>query len=150
MAAYRVPLSGTSTSLSRYHRALRREVDAQRRLKSPIEQRKWEILDKAGLASQFAMQEPIEVEYTSRTGKLTRSTTKPDLRHVMLRVAIHCDGRDHSKQQVREIDALVIEALQQQGYFIVRPSGRQIMNEPGRCLARVQRAMESARRRPAA
>jgi hypothetical protein len=35
-------------------------------LKSPIEQRMWEILDEAGLASQFVMQEPIEVEYLSQ------------------------------------------------------------------------------------
>jgi very-short-patch-repair endonuclease len=147
---YRVPLSGAPTSLSRYHRVLQRELDAQRRVESPIEQRMWEILDEAGLASQFVMQQPVKVEYTSRTGQLTRGTTRPDLRHATLRVAIYCDGGDHSKPQVRETDALVIEALQRQGYFLVRPSGRQILNEPARCLARVQRAIESARRRPAA
>jgi very-short-patch-repair endonuclease len=150
VADYRLPLSGAPTSLSRYHRVLQREFDTQRRVESPIEQRMWEILDEAGLASQFVMQEPIQVEYTSRTGRLTRGTTRPDLRHATLRVAIYCDGGDHSKPQVRETDALVIEALQQQGYFLVRPSGRQILNEPARCLARVQRAIESARVRPAA
>jgi hypothetical protein len=30
---------------------------------------------------------------------------------------------------------MVVEALQQQGYFIVRPSGREILNEPAQCLA---------------
>jgi very-short-patch-repair endonuclease len=149
-ADYRVPLSDAPTSMSRYYRALRRELDAQRRVESPIEQRMWEILDEAGLSSQFVMQEPIEVEYTSRSGRLTRGKTTPDLRHATLRAAIYCDGGDHSKPDVREIDALVIEALQQQGYFIVRLSGRQILNEPGWCLARVLRAIESARRRPAA
>jgi len=129
---------------------MQRELEAQRRVESPIEQRMWEILDEAGFGSQFMMQEPIEVEYTSRSEKLRRGTTRPDLRHVALRVAIYCDGGDHSRTQVREIDSLVIEALQQQGYFIVRLSGRQIMNEPGRCLARVLRAMDAARRHPAA
>ena len=96
------------------------------------------------------LQEPIEVEYTSRSGKLIRGTTKPDLRNITLRVVIYCDGGDHNKSDVREIDALVIEALQQQGYLIVRPSGRQIKDEPGRCLARVLRAIEAAHRRSAA
>jgi len=147
---YRVPMSGARPSLGRYHRALVRELEQQRRVESPIEQKMWEILDRAGLGGQFVLQEPIEVDYTSRSGKLIRGTTKPDLRHITLRVVIYCDGGDHNKTDVREIDALVIEALQQQGYLIVRPSGRQIADEPDRCLARVVRAIEAARRRPAA
>jgi very-short-patch-repair endonuclease len=149
-ADYRVPMSGARANLGRYLHALQRELKAQRRVQSPIEQEMWEILDSAGLATQFVMQEPIEVQYMRSDGKLEQGKTTPDFRHVTLRVAIYCDGSDHDKPHVRERDAQVIEALQQEGYFVVRLSGRQIKNEPSWCLARVRRALASARRRPAA
>jgi very-short-patch-repair endonuclease len=148
-AAYRVPLSGNAITIAPFKRVVEHLMAELDRLDSPIEYEMHLLLDRAGLRSEFAAQQPIPVEFIRRTG-VVKSPTTPDFTHKYRRLVIFCDGGHHGELRIREIDNGVVEALQARGYIVLRFTGREILQDGALCIARIRRALERASEQSAA
>lgn len=149
-ATFRVPLSGEPTTLAPAVRALSATLAELDRLESPIEHDLHLLLEREGLRSDFVANEPVTVEFVRRDGTVGPGETRPDFRHRQLKVVIYCDGGHHGELRVREIDHGVVDALQTQGYLVLRFTGRQIRHEEAEVIARIRRAITTIGRTRAA
>lgn len=149
-AAYRVPLSGEPTSLAPASRAVADALAELAKLESPIEHDLHLLLDREGLRTAFLANDPVTVEYVLRDGSIAPGATRPDFQHRRLRLVIYCDGGHHGELRIREIDHGVVDALQAQGYLVLRFTGRQIQHETAEVIARIRRAIITATRLRAA
>ena len=148
-AAFRVPLSGSAITIESFARIVEQLMAEMDQLESLIEYEMHLLLDRAGVRSEFAAQQPIPVEFIRRTG-VVRSPTTPDFSHKYRRLVIFCDGGHHGELRTRGIDNGVAEALQARGYVVLRFTGREILQDGALCLARIRRALERVSEQSAA
>jgi very-short-patch-repair endonuclease len=148
--AFRVPLSGEPTTLAPAARTLADALAELTRLESPIEHDLHLLLEREGLRADFQANEPLRVEFVRRDGSTSTGETRPDFRHRRLPLVIYCDGNHHGELRIREIDHGVVDALQAQGYLVLRFTGRQIRSERTEVVARIRRAIMTASRSHAA
>ena len=145
---HRVPRSDEPVSLSKILPVLRRFVDQLKELESHIEQRLHALLVEADMMGEFDQQREIKVQFVQDDGTLAARDTTPDFVHRALPFAIYCDGSPfHSKAPQRERDHGVADALQDDGWRVLRLTGDQILSRPEKCLAQIRRALSSLRPR---
>ncbi len=150
-ARYRVRGCSKAPGLRFFEREVRRRLRQLQRLQSLLELQFCELLDGAGLASEFAVGEPISVRYISDTGQETAGTTTPDFVHRRLKLAIYCDGATfHSSAAARERDSGVDRALQAERWRVLRFPRDEVVLKPEKCLAEVRRALRELSGRDAA
>ena len=142
-----IPHSDQATSILDFVPGVMQTHEQILNLGSKIEQRYFELLVDEKIADEFVAQGEIQINYTYLKGGRVRErvgNTSPDFVHKRLPIAIYCDSKEfHGPQQpaMQHSDREVSERLQAIGWRVLRPTGRQILFEPWRCMYQLRRAM---------